>query len=130
MNKNIIRILILIPIGILILYSMWYAVDYNINGSITDCGMVVSRSNDEVPIKHGTLTKLYLNVQFDSVGFRSILCEPTTYFSKGVGDTVCFEVEPFPEKRNCLYAIGMTSICLLSLILATSILVFLLYEIL
>lgn len=61
--------------------------------SYLDCGEVVSKSADEVAIKRGVNTRLYLNVQFNKSGFRSVSCNPTTYFSKKVGDNVCFELE-------------------------------------
>jgi hypothetical protein len=54
---------------------------------------LVSKSNDEVTIKRGVKTQLYLNIQFNKSGFRSIECNPTTYFSKQVGDNVCFNLE-------------------------------------
>jgi hypothetical protein len=57
-----------------------------------DCGIIKSKSNDEVVIKYGTRTELYLNVQFEKTGFKSVNVEPTTYFSKTVGQEVCFEL--------------------------------------
>jgi hypothetical protein len=53
-------------------------------------GTVISKSQDEVTIKNGTQTELYLNIQFDKVGFKSIEVEPTTYFGSDVGERVSF----------------------------------------
>ncbi len=59
----------------------------------TDCGVVVSKSQDEVAIKHGTRTQLYLNIQFDKSGFKSQEVEPTEYFSSKVGQRKCYDLD-------------------------------------
>ena len=35
------------------------------------CGIIISKSNDEVAIKHGSRTQLFLNIQFNKKGFES-----------------------------------------------------------
>lgn len=55
-----------------------------------DCGKIVSKSNDEITIKHGTRTELYLNIQFEKDGFKSIEVEPTSYFKHKINDIVCY----------------------------------------
>jgi hypothetical protein len=57
-----------------------------------DCGKVISKSQDEVVIKYGTETKLYLNVQFDKEGFKAVNVSPTTYFDTKNGKRVCFDL--------------------------------------
>lgn len=91
--KNIIRILTLLPLSIYLLYCCYHFIANKERPTYLDCGKVVSKSNDEVTIKHGTRTELYLNIQFNKSGFRSIECDPTTYFSKKVGDSVCFDLD-------------------------------------
>jgi len=54
------------------------------------CGKVVKKSDEEVTIKHGSRTDLYLIVEFDQIGLRSIEVEPNTYFTHNKGDRVCF----------------------------------------
>jgi hypothetical protein len=63
----------------------------------------MSKSNDEVSIKHGSRTELYLNVEFEKTGFKSVLVDPTTYFSKDVGDNVCFNLN---EETNVWHGIN------------------------
>ena len=90
--KNIIRLIILLPLSIYLLYSVYYFITNDIKPTYIDCGIVKSKSYDDVVIKYGTKTELYLNVQFEKTGFKSIECSPTTYFSKNIGDNICFEL--------------------------------------
>ncbi len=76
-----------------VLFAMGYACSflYEINKQEkTECGTIVSKSNDEVAIKHGSSTRLYLNIQYQD-RFESQEVNPTTYFKFKKGDTVCFE---------------------------------------
>lgn len=57
------------------------------------CGTIVSKSNDEVAIKHGTQTQLFLNIEFDKKGFESVQVLPTTYFKHKVGERVCIDFQ-------------------------------------
>ena len=106
--KNIVRILLLTPLAMYLLYCCFHFILFENRPQYLDCGTVVSRSNDEVAIKHGTQTNLYLNVQFENSGFRSIECSPTTYFSKKVGDKVCFKLDkPVSEWYHINHMIDM-----------------------
>ena len=55
-----------------------------------DCGIVLSKSSDEVTIKHGVRTELYLNIKFRNSGNKAIEVSPTTYFNTDVNELVCF----------------------------------------
>ncbi len=90
--KNIIRLIILIPLSIYFIYCSYHFITNETRPTYLDCGKVVSKSADEVVIKRGVMTELYLNVQFSKSGFRSIKCDPTTYFSKQIGNNVCFKL--------------------------------------
>lgn len=91
--KKIARIVVLIPIAIYLLYCAYYSITEDMYPKYNDCGEIISKSNDEVAIKHGVKTELYLNIQFDNNGFRSIECNPTTYFNHNKGERVCFDLE-------------------------------------
>lgn len=56
------------------------------------CGTVIKKSDEEVTIKHGTRTELYLIVNFNGIGIKSINVETNTYFTKNKGDEVCFKL--------------------------------------
>ena len=86
--KNIIRLIICIYS----LYSIYYFITNDIKPTYIDCGIVKSKSHDDIIIKYGTETELYLNIQFKKTGFKSIKCSPTVYFSKNIGDNICFEL--------------------------------------
>lgn len=55
-------------------------------------GVVLSKSADEVQIKHGTRTDLYLLMQFDN-RTRAIEVSPTTYLSSQVGEELIFNLD-------------------------------------
>lgn len=100
--KKIIRVIVLTPIACYLLFSVYYFLTHDIHPKYLDCGVVVSKSNDEVAIKHGTRTELYLNVEFEKSGFQSVECSPTTYFQQKVGNRVCFNLD---EEFNILHQI-------------------------
>lgn len=83
-----------------------------------DCGIVLSKSNDEIAIKHGVKTELYLNIQFNKSGFKSVNVEPTTYFSKKVNDRICFDLNESQNWwRNIRWFIGFATLFMLCYIL-------------
>lgn len=90
--KKIISIIILVPLAIYLIYCSYHFITNKINPTFLDCGKIVSKSSDEVAIKRGVRTELYLNIEFKKSGFKSIECEPTTYFSKKIGENVCFHL--------------------------------------
>jgi hypothetical protein len=104
-TRNIVRMVTFVPLGLLILYSIYYALTHDPHPRYKDCGVVVSKSNDEVPIKHGSKTELYLNIQFDKSGFRSIECEPTTYFKYQKDERVCFNLRQKTSVSHIIYTL-------------------------
>lgn len=92
--SDLIRYTILTIFGITMFVFSIYSTIYFIKTPhierTSQVGTVISKSQDEVIIKHGTQTELYLNIQFDKVGFKSIEVEPTTYFGSNVGERVVF----------------------------------------
>ena len=67
-----------------------------------DCGIIVSKPNDEVNIKHGVKTVFYLNVEFEKTGFKTQEVDVSTYFKYNKWDRICFnlfkkdkELKPF-----------------------------------
>ena len=90
--KNRIRLIILLLLSIYLLYSIYYSITNDIKPTYIDCGIVKSKSYDDIIIKYGTETELYLNIQFKKTGFKSIKCSPTIYFSKNIGDNICLEL--------------------------------------
>lgn len=71
-------------------YSSYFFITHSSHETKNHIGTIISKSSDEVAIKHGSQTELYLNIQFDDIGFKSIEVEPTTYFGHKVGDRVSF----------------------------------------
>lgn len=92
--SDLIRYGILTIFGIAIFVFSIYSTIYFIKTPhierTNQVGTVISKSQDEVTIKNGSQTELYLNIQFDKVGFKSIEVEPTTYFGSDVGERVSF----------------------------------------
>lgn len=120
--KNLIRIVILVPLATYLLYCCYHFITNEVRPTYLDCGKVISKSSDEVAIKHGVRTELYLNIEFEKAGFKSIECEPTTYFQKQIGEKVCFQLDI--KKSNFYNTNNMIGACVLT-ILAFVLLVFL-----
>ena len=89
-TKNILRIIVVSIIGIFLIYCSVIFIIRPEQITYSDCGRLISKSNDEVAIKHGVQTELYLNIQFEKTGFKSINVNPTDYFQFKNGQTVCF----------------------------------------
>lgn len=87
--RKILKYSIYIIISIYYLYSGYYVYTHPFHTYTKECGRIISKSNDEVSIKHGSRTDLYLNVQFDN-RFESVLVDPTTYFGNNRGENICF----------------------------------------
>lgn len=93
MMKNFIRfILEKGSILLCIVSSIYFLLNIN-NTFYKDCGIIISKSTDEIIIKHGTRTDLYLNIQFEKSGFKSVDCDPTLYFQKKKGDDICLKLK-------------------------------------
>lgn len=90
--RNFFRIIILAPIALFLLYCAYFFIENPLHPKYLDCGKVISKSSEEVVIKYGTQTELFLNIQFEKSGFKSIKCEPTTYFGTKKGEKVCFNL--------------------------------------
>lgn len=110
MEIKISIILILSSIVIYFLFSIFHFLATPTNPKYKDCGPIVSKSNDEVTIRYGSRTKLYLNINFNKTGFRSIEVSPTTYFGNNVGQNVCFDLK---ENKSDFYKTNNMLGCIL-----------------
>lgn len=104
--KNKIRIFCYTLIGLYVIYSIFFIITNPLRPKYKDCGEIISKSTDEVVIKHGTSTELYLNIKFNNSGFKSIYVEPTTYFKHKKGDIICFNLQ---KEMSVCYDIIMFS---------------------
>ena len=112
--KKVITLPIIVITGLFLVFCTLYFLFTDLKVTYPDCGKVVSKSSDEVAIKHGSKTELYLNVQFQKSGFRSVLCEPTTYFQYKIGDKVCFNIEDDVANSGFLHfckGVGFFTVC-------------------
>ncbi len=111
--KNIIRAITLVPLGVYLICCCFHVFINGVRPQYLDCGIVESKSSDEVSIKHGVRTELYLNIRFEKTGFKSIGCSPTTYFSKKVGERVCFDLNQ--EVSNFYHISSLIGIVILAI---------------
>jgi hypothetical protein len=106
--KKIIRIVTLTGVGAFLLYCAGFFIINPVYPEYKDCGKVISKSQDEISIKYGVQTMLYLNIQFEKSGFKSVDVCPTTYFKSKIGDNLCFnlneEVTGWYLVRSCIGA--------------------------
>lgn len=96
--NNLIKVFLTVYFG----YAAIFVVTKPMNPTYWECGTVVSKSGDEIIIKHGLKTELYLNVEFFKSGFKSILVKPETYFKHKKGEMVCFDL---PKEKPLWYTI-------------------------
>lgn len=117
--RKILKYSIYIIISIYYLYSAYYVYKHPFFTYTKECGKIISKSNDEVSIKHGSKTNLYLNVQFDN-RFESVLVDPTTYFKYNKGEEVCFNfMDKMTFKHFWNYLLfGIISLILICVIIA------------
>lgn len=113
--KKIIRQGLYIITSLYIGYCVYKFIHFVYSADEIDTGVIVSKSNDEVNIKHGTKTELYLNIQFKKEGFRSIEVDPTTYFKYETGNTVSFKI-PKELKIQEFFGIVFTIIIILFIV--------------
>ncbi len=104
--RRIVRYTFIILFSAYALFSMYFVYANERRPTYEDCGKIISKSSDEVAIKHGSKTELYLNIQFTKSGFRSVLAGPTTYFKYKVGDYICFDLA---KETSLTHAILQTS---------------------
>ncbi len=124
--KNTIRWILGVPTGIYMIYSVYFFIMNPIHPTRFDCGVVKSKSANEVAIKYGVNTMLYLNIDFKQSGFRSINVGPTTYFKYKEGDNLCFDVKQERHGSYCLFGMsGMIIIVLGSAVGLTFLLMYL-----
>ena len=109
------------------LFCMFWSIQnrFKLNNEYNDCGRIRSRSADEVTIKHGTRTELYLNIDFDKSGFKSIEVNPTTYFRHTKGDRVCFTLSnDVPYRDVTLFGNIFFYVCIIIVAILIIIVVF------
>ncbi len=127
--KNIVRIITLTLLSIYLSYCSYHFIVNEINPTYLDCGKVVSKSSTDTPIRRGVTTELYLNIHFEKSGFQSVNCSPTTYFSKQIGDNVCFNLN---ENLSFWYRIntfiGAIVLVILGIIILTLFLLYLIED--
>lgn len=58
----------------------------------TYCGTITKLFSDEVSVKHGSRTDLYLIINFDNYGQKAVEVDVNTYAGKQVGQRVCFNL--------------------------------------
>jgi hypothetical protein len=110
--RKVIKVIITLGLSLWLGSSVGTYLTNELRTRVTDKGIVVSKSSDEVAIKHGSETELYLNIQFEQHGFKSIKVDPTTYFQKSKGERVIFSW----YERNLHgwkvshYLLGMTTV--------------------
>jgi len=113
--KRVIKLILASLLGGLMVGSTIYMLTNKSNPTYVDCGVVKSKSADEVAIKHGVTTELYLNIHFKNSGFRAVKVNPTTYFGAQKNEIICFHLNKETTfLHKLLYSIGMISIIVFS----------------
>jgi len=114
-TKNVVRIVLAIPTLMYAVYSIYYFIVNPLKPTYTDCGILRSKSGQEISIKHGSQTQLYMNIDFKESGFKSVEINPTTYFKYKVGDTVCLKLDKYIKYDFLFSFSGMLFISVLGI---------------
>lgn len=91
--RSFLRKLTIALISIISVYCIWYYFTQEGFPTYLDCGKVIKKSQEEVSIRRGVRTELYLIVEFEKSGLKAQYVNPTTYFKFNKGDTVCFNIQ-------------------------------------
>lgn len=123
--KNVLRFLVLSYLVYSAICVILVGGFTKLNPTYKDCGIVLSKSLDEIAIKHGTKTQLYLNIKFEKSGFMSMECSPTEYFSTSVGHRKCYDL---PAQQSGFYLITKLVGCLvIYFVLSFAVIFFIIY---
>lgn len=120
MKKNI-KISLLTTFLVYVLFSFYqlYITPFS-NGkkcaTYKDCGIVKSKA-EIVSGKEYITAKLYLNVQFEKNGFKSLDVNPTTYLSSIVGEKICFDFICYEDNEFNFHALLGVVFAFLTIIL-------------
>lgn len=107
---------------ILVCYSMYFTVNDYFELKETDCGIVKGHSSEEIIIKNGTITELYLTIQFEKQGFIAQEVSPTLYFKYKNGDRICLKIsKKYPLIEEIFLGLGIFSFIIIGLIISCSI---------
>ena len=98
--KNIVRLIVVTPLTVYLLYCSYYCLTVEQVPKYLDCGKVLSKSIEQVPAKYQLIEDLYLIVQFEKSGIRSVECNRTTFYLKEKGDSVCFNLNKEVSKNH------------------------------
>ena len=118
--RNMIRIIVLVPLAIFFMYCIYFTLSGERGKTYKDCGTIVSKEQlIGASGKHLT-TNVYLNIQFEKSGFKSIPTSVTDYFQRKEGERVCYDIDYERELKDEIFF-------LIGLILITVIIVLLLF---
>lgn len=116
--ETIRKTIIILLIGFCTYCSFEFIYDEFIKKKEIDCGVIISHSSDEISIKHGVSTELYLNIQFEKQGFISKEVSPTLYFKYENGDKICFTInEKDTPKKMIIYSFALLTLTILFIML-------------
>lgn len=108
-------------------YSVYYSYTHKIKDTYLDCGVIRSKSGEEIAIKHGVKTILLLNIDFNKTGFKSIEVDYTTYFKYLKGQNICFNLE---KKQTIIHTIFFVVSYIVHIVVVYSLIYYLLRYIL
>ena len=120
-KKTIVRVVTAAIFLLFTAHCAWHIATTEREIKVFACGVVVSKSNDEVSIKYGVKTELYLNINFNNLGFLSKKVPPTTYFKYNKGDRICLSWSYANPNYNYLYLtfLAVVASCILAVLLMT-----------
>lgn len=102
-----------------LIYCTIIAIAFPINPKKQYCGTVIKKFNEEVHIKHGSRTDLYLIVQFK--GFqKAVNVDILTYGNSTINKNICFQLE---EKVSNWFRLGQGIGFLVLLVIGSTVII-------
>jgi len=112
------KILLGIALAYYSIMLSYYYITNEFTPKYQDCGVVVSNGVSEIPVKRGSYTDFYLNIQFEKAGFKSIDVSRATWYSTKVNEHVCFNLPiAMPESHHIKFMGGCIILFALGIIL-------------
>lgn len=90
--KQVLKGLLYLIIGITFIITIVYNLNHKFRLYEKDCGTLYMKSYEDIVIKHGTRTELYLIVETKNQGLRSKEVGITEYMTTEIGDLVCMDI--------------------------------------
>jgi hypothetical protein len=109
---QILIVTIAVSVGVYGIYNA-YLIIKALTTTHQECGKIIHKVNDEVPVKHGTRTEFLFIMDWENGKRSDLEVSATTYFNNAVGNRVCFTFNNQPDLNFIQFTFGIIGFILL-----------------